>query len=174
VRGNSLRDSHSRQDQRFECSRLISSSRAQSAATLIPGGPFQFEYPLLAYSALHWTRHWAALPEDDKREIEKLLFRLFDTTSSESLQNYLNLYNPVLPNNIGISDGPRVANRPNNRRALQLGTSLYYACFLGLKSISQWIVNDAEKLESDDFANALGVAALAGNTSIVTLTQFRS
>jgi ankyrin repeat protein len=129
------------------------------------------EYPLLTYFALHWTQHWNTVTLEDKHCVEELLLRLFDTERSDGLRNYLNLYNPTPPNNLERSPWSGViAHRAQNRRGLQMGSALYYACYLGLETIASWILDsNLGTLERDDLANSLGLAAIGGYNTIVEL-----
>jgi hypothetical protein len=52
-------------------------------------------FPLLAYAALHWTTHMAAVSADNADSIQELLIRLFDPDNTGSLMNFLNLYDPA-------------------------------------------------------------------------------
>jgi hypothetical protein len=128
------------------------------------------DFPLLAYAAIHWTQHWNAISLEDKPQVEQLLLRLFDTSKSEGLGNYLNLYNPTASEDLQSRFDRGVANSASNRRAVQFGSALYYACYLGLANIASWILDrNGVKLGIDDLSNALAAAALGGHTAMVEL-----
>jgi hypothetical protein len=121
------------------------------------------DFPLLAYTAIHWTRHWNAISLEDKPQVEELLLRLFDTSKSESLGNYLNLYNPTASGGLQEGFNRGVLGRAGNRRAVQFGSALYYACNLGLANIVSWILDsNGEKFGIDDLSNALTACRSGG------------
>jgi len=128
------------------------------------------EFPLLAYSSLHWITHMRAVPASGRNSVEGLLVRLFDPDHPESLMNFLNLYDPASVWSL-YDDGKIVSMGFNLKRNRQdFETPLYYACYYGLLPIATWLLKGSDTgLKKEELGSALGAAAVEGHPDIVQI-----
>lgn len=130
------------------------------------------EYPFIGYAALHWTTHLTLVPDDEREKVTDLLIRLFDPDHTESLMNYLNLYNPISSWNMWEQQRTTVrtlnfGTKYRNKRDFE--TPLYYACYYGISPVVDAILgrNGSHSKNPEELGSALEAAASRGNDEII-------
>jgi ankyrin repeat protein/archaellum biogenesis ATPase FlaH len=121
------------------------------------------EFPLLPYSALHWSAHLALSKATESAAIDPLLLKLFDPAENHLL-NLLNLYNPQ-------HWQKELAMGATRRSTMDFRPPLYYASFYGLvpvvESLLQTLTNDDVRL--DVLNSSLAGAATGGHANIIEM-----
>lgn len=128
-------------------------------------------FPLLAYSALHWTTHMAHITSKNANLVQELLIRLFDPDESDSLMNFLNLYDPAsLWTPYGESKSVTFSFMMK-RNKQDFETPLFYAAYYGLLDISQWLTEEGSETGQNEekLGPALGAAAAQGHFEIAKM-----
>ncbi|KAL9122142.1 MAG: hypothetical protein Q9187_001305 [Circinaria calcarea] len=130
------------------------------------------EYPLLAYSAVHWPVHALILdgkPYDTKVDI--LTHELLDP-NRKSMNSWLCVYNPDRLASGHYRDGKFLLNRSSDQLDRIIRHSpLYFASLLGLSKAAQRLLDNGVDVNAKGgrMACALGAASYNGHESIVRL-----
>ncbi|KAI9847491.1 MAG: hypothetical protein M1837_002392 [Sclerophora amabilis] len=113
------------------------------------------EFPLLDYACRKWYDRVREESFRDCQETHSLAVRLL--TSDTAMSDWLQVYVP---------DG--FWTRPYDKR-VNLGSSFYYACLLGVDSVVELLLENGENVNSQSgtYGNALQAASIAGHHQIV-------
>ena len=115
-------------------------------------------FSLLAYAAQYWPHH-ARRAQDAQSwhpKTTQLIMRLFQENNGTTFSNWLKIF------------GPATLEAPEEK-IFTRSSPLFYASFLGLRHIAEWLTELEEKIPTSELEFSLYAASLNGHTEIVSL-----